>query len=295
MNEPMNALPNLLWLRSFEAASRLGSFTAAGAELGLTQAAVSTHISSLESQLGHHLLERTTRKVDLTASGRAYLPSVRKALLELAASTESLFGNRTRGTVTVRAPISEAVLIIAPALAGFRKDNPELDIRLLSAIWADTALDTGTDIEIRLGTGTWPGAQAEPLGMETIVPVCHPDLVARLKAPADLLEHLRIHILGFDDHWPRYYEALGLPQPENRSGLAVDTSLAAVELAGAGAGVALLLGKVAARLIAGGRLAVPLDVSIPSVRTHYLLQRDSTSPRRPAAQRVEAWLRELFA
>ncbi|MHA7777839.1 LysR substrate-binding domain-containing protein [Roseibium sp. M-1] len=291
----MNPLPNLLWLRSFEAASRLGSFTAAGAELGLTQAAVSTHISSLESQLGHQLLERTTRKVDLTASGRAYLPSVRKALQELAASTENLFGNRTRGTVTIRAPISETVLIISPALAGLRKDHPELDIRLLSAIWADTALDTGTDIEIRLGTGSWPGAQAEPLGTETIVPVCSPDLATRLKLPTDLLDHPRIHILGFDDHWPRTFEALSLPQPEKRSGVTVDTSLAAVELAVANGGVALLLGKVAARLQASGRLCVPFDVSIPSVRTHYLLQRDSASPRKPAAQRVEAWLRELFA
>lgn len=291
----MNALPNLLWLRSFEAASRLRSFTAAGAELGLTQAAVSTHISSLENQIGHQLLERTTRKVDLTASGRAYLPSVRKALQDLAASTESLFGNRSRGTVTVRAPISETVLIIAPALAVFRRDNPELDIRLLSAIWADTVLDTGTDIEIRLGTGSWPGVQAEPLCTETIVPVCHPDLAASLERPEDLLDHPRIHILGFDDHWPSYFEALGLPAPVKFPSVAVDTSLAAVELAVANGGVALLLGKVAARLAASGRLCVPFDVSIPSVRSHYLLQRDNASPRKPAAQRVEAWLRELFA
>jgi len=291
----MNPLPNLLWLRSFEAASRLGSFTAAGAELGLTQSAVSTHIRSLESQLGHQLMERTTRKVDLTASGRAYLPSVRKALQDLAASTESLFGNRTRGTVTIRAPISETVLIISPALAGFRKDHPDIDIRLLSAIWADTALDTGTDIEIRLGTGSWPGARAEPLGTETIVPVCSPDLAARLKVPKALLDHPRIHILGFDDHWPRTFEALGLQQPEKPSGVTVDTSLAAVELAVANGGVALLLGKVAARLAKSGRLAVPFEVNIPSVRTHYLLQRDSATPRKPAAQRVEAWLRELFA
>lgn len=200
----MSALPNLVWLRSFEAVSRLGGFTAAGAELGLTQAAVSTHISALESQLGHQLFERTTRKLELTASGRAYLPSVRKALQDLAVSTDSLFGNRTAGSVTIRAPISETVLIIAPALAEFQKVNPELDIRLLSAIWADTALETGTDIEIRLGTGNWPGAHAEPLGPEKIVPVCHPRLAERLKEPADLMDVPRIHILGFDDHWPRF-------------------------------------------------------------------------------------------
>lgn len=291
----MASLPNLLWLRSFEAVSRLGGFTAAGAELGLTQAAVSTHISSLETQLGHQLFERTTRKLELTASGQAYLPAVRKALQELAVSTDSLFGNRSAGSVTIRAPISEAVLIIAPALTEFQKVNPTLDIRLLSAIWADTALDTGTDIEIRLGTGNWSGVHAEPLGPETIVPVCHPDLAGKLKQPADLMDLPRIHILGFDDHWPSYFDALGLPQPSTRTSVTVDTSLAAVELAAAGGGVALLLGKVAARLAATGRLTPPLFPGLPSMRTHYLLNRDNASPRKPAVQRVETWLRDLFA
>jgi len=291
----MDSLPNLLWLRSFEAASRLGSFTAAGAELGLTQAAVSGHISALETRLGHALFHRTTRKVDLTESGRAYLPAVRKALQDLFQSTENLFGSPTRGTVTVRAPISETVLIVAPALAGFKKDHPELEVRLLSAIWADTALETGTDIEIRLGTGNWPGAHVEPLGTETIVPVCHPDLAKNLKAPAELQDQPRIHILGFDDHWARFFDVLEIPQPGEWADITVDTSLSAVELAAAGGGVALLLGKVARRLAENGRLAIPFDVSVPSTRTHYLLHRGVASPRKPAAQRVETWLRALFA
>jgi len=290
----MKSLPNLTWLRSFEAASRLGSFTAAGSELGLTQAAVSNHISALESQLGHQLLERTTRKVALTASGKAYLPAVRKALQELATSTEGLFGSRSSGTVTIRAPISEAALIIAPALVTFRRDHPDLDLRLLSAIWADTALETGIDIEIRLGTGNWPGVNAEPLGTETIVPVCHPDLARRIKTPSDLKDQPCIHILGFDDHWPRYFEAFGLEAPDKSSGITVDTSLAAVEHAAASGGIALLLGKVARRMQVNGRLAVPLDVSIPSMRSHYLLHREGGRPSNTATQTVENWLRELF-
>lgn len=291
----MPSLPNLIWLRSFEAASRLGSFTAAGSELGLTQAAVSTHVSALETQLGHQLLERTTRKVALTASGKAYLPSVRKALQDLAAATEGLFGSRSAGTVTLRAPISEAALIIAPALVAFRQQHPDLDIRLLSAIWADTALETGIDIEIRLGTGNWPGVGAEPLGTETIVPVCHPDLARQIENPSDLLEQPRIGILGFEDHWPRCFEACGLQAPRKPGGITVDTSLAAVELAAARGGVALLLGKVARQLAANGRLAVPLDLSIPSMRSHYLLHRDGSGPAKSATQTVESWLRELFA
>jgi len=290
----MQSLPNLLWLRSFEAASRLRSFTAAGNELGLTQAAVSTHVSALETQLGHQLLERTTRKIELTESGRAYLPAVRKALQELAVSTEGLFGNRAAGSVTIRAPISEGVLLIAPALPAFRETYPDIEIRLLSAIWADTVLETGIDIEIRLGDGNWPGVRAEPLGTEFIVPVCHPDLTPNLQNPSDLYDLERIHTLGFDDHWSRYFGAIGLEAPQETSGITVDTSLAAVELAAAQSGVALLLERVAMNLVAVGRLAIPFEEKIPSVQTHYLLHRATDTSQKPAARTVEAWLRGLF-
>ncbi|WP_305984098.1 LysR substrate-binding domain-containing protein [Roseibium sp. MMSF_3544] len=290
----MKSLPNLLWLRSFESTSRLGSFTAAGHELGLTQAAVSTHISALESQLGHQLFKRTTRKVDLTASGRAYLPSVRKALQDLAISTEGLFGGRPSGSVTVRAPISEGVLIVAPALAGFRKEHPDIDIRLLSAIWADTVLETGIDIEIRLGTGNWPDVQAEGLGAEFVVPVCHPDLAKDLKKPDDLIDRTRIHTLGFDDHWTRYFDALGITSSPEPASVTVDTSLAAVEWAAAQGGIALVLERIAHRLTSTGRLAVPFKTRIPSVQSHFLLHRDNGTAQKPAARTVEAWLRALF-
>lgn len=291
----MQSLPNLLWLRSFEATSRLGSFTAAGAELGLTQAAVSTHISALENQLGHVLFERTTRKVALSESGRAYLPSVRKALQDLSLATEGLFGNRSAGTVTIRAPISEAATIIAPALPEFQTRYPDLDIRLLSAIWADTMAEAGIDIEIRLGAGNWPGVRAEPLGAETILPVCQPELARELRDPRDLLRFPQINILGFDDHWTKILESLGLPNSGMKQAVTVDTSLAAVELAASGGGVALLLGKVARRLQGAGRLAIPFDFSVPSARTHHLVHREAMRAPRPAVQTVEAWLRDLFA
>ncbi|WP_298983833.1 LysR substrate-binding domain-containing protein [uncultured Roseibium sp.] len=289
----MLSVPNLQWLRSFEAASRLGSFTAAGEELGLTQAAISTHIRALEQQLGHQLLFRSTRKVDLTASGKAYLPSVRKALTDLAVSTTGLFGTTSPGSVTIRAPISEAVLIIAPALASFQNGHPEIEIRLLSAIWADTVLETGIDIEIRLGAGNWPGTHAEALGPETVIPVCHPDHAGTLKSAADLAEYPLIHILGFENHWTRFFEAQEISMPADRD-ITVDTSLAAVEWAAAKGGVALLLGRVARQLASSGRLAIPFETTIPSLQTHYLLHREGSSVRKPSTQKVESWLRDLF-
>lgn len=290
----MTTLPNLLWLRSFEATGRLGSFTAAGAELGLTQAAVSSHISALESRLGHALLQRTTRKVGLTESGRAYLPSVAKALQDLTQSTEALFGGQAAGTVTIRAPISAAALVIAPALTAFRAVHPGIAVRLLSAIWADTALESRIDIEVRLGNGDWPGCRAEQLGEDFVVPVCAPGLAARLKSRADLLDAPRARILGFDDHWSRYFQTIEMSPENTIPSVTVDTTLAAVEWVASGGGVALILERAASRLAAAGRLAIPFETRIPLEQAHYLIERDNAPAKSAAVRLTESWLREVF-
>jgi LysR family transcriptional regulator, glycine cleavage system transcriptional activator len=69
-----NPLPPLKWIRVFEAAARLGNFTAAAKELGLTQAAVSQRIRNLELRLGAQLFNRRARGVILSLQGEAWLP-----------------------------------------------------------------------------------------------------------------------------------------------------------------------------------------------------------------------------
>jgi LysR family glycine cleavage system transcriptional activator len=70
----MNDIPPLPWLRAFEAASRNGNFSSAGSELGLTPAAISHQVRSLEDHLGYQLFSRETRPMELTAMGELYLP-----------------------------------------------------------------------------------------------------------------------------------------------------------------------------------------------------------------------------
>ncbi|HCW83742.1 MAG TPA: transcriptional regulator [Rhodobacteraceae bacterium] len=65
----INDIPPLPWLRAFEAASRNGNFSSAGEELGLTPAAVSHQVRSLEEQLGYQLFSRRKRPMELTTMG----------------------------------------------------------------------------------------------------------------------------------------------------------------------------------------------------------------------------------
>ncbi|MGB7263477.1 MAG: LysR family transcriptional regulator, partial [Albidovulum sp.] len=135
-------LPNLIWLRSFDAAARLLNFTKAAQELGLTQTAVSLHIKALEDTLGCQLFLRNPRHLALTDLGQAYVHSVRKALGDINLATVSLFGMPAKQTITMRAPISTVTLWLAPRLAVFMRSHPELRVRLVSTIWATSVADT---------------------------------------------------------------------------------------------------------------------------------------------------------
>ena len=83
------SLPPLPWFRSFEAAARSLSFTAAAQEIGLTQSAVSQQVKALETRLGVPLFVRRPRGLSLTDEGRKLLPQVAQALAGLAAAADS--------------------------------------------------------------------------------------------------------------------------------------------------------------------------------------------------------------
>jgi len=90
MSENHFKLPPLEWIRAFEAAARCGSFTAAAAETGITQSAISQRIGQLEKSLGTALFVRQPRSITLTVGGEAWLPHVQSALGTMRDSSEAV-------------------------------------------------------------------------------------------------------------------------------------------------------------------------------------------------------------
>jgi LysR family glycine cleavage system transcriptional activator len=267
----MNTLPNLHWLRAFEAAARLSSFTAAAEELHLTQAAVSHQVRSLEKTLGVLLFHRRSRHLEQTDIGRAYYPSVARALESLADSTRGLFGPSTQKTMTISAPISTAAYWLAPRINQYRAQNPKAQIRLLSALWADVVPDEHMDIDIRLGNGTFPGYTALKLSDEAMVPICSVETAKKIRRVEDLAAQDLIHIHGYQDHWASLFKELGLEPSNGVGGVSVDTTVTAIELARTGASMAMVMQRLARPLAALGQIAIPLGVQIPMGQAHYLL------------------------
>ncbi len=292
------ALPPLVWIRSFEAAARHLSFAAAAQELNLTPAAVSQHMRALEAQLGFALFERRPRGVALTASGSAWLPSVRKALDELAVATAGLFGAAVRRRLTVRCIFSFAALRLAPRLPAFLAANPGLSLRLLTAVWSDPAQAETLDVDIRYGDGRWNDAEALRLSEPVSVPVCPPGAAFGADPAAGLRAALAggaIHVMGCENLWTAMARGLGWPEAVVAGGAAVDSSVVALEMVAAGAGCAMIERDLAARHVAEGRVCAPPGLELAHDQAHYALLPRGARPPSPAALLFRGWLRATFA
>ena len=285
-------LPPLTWLRAFEASARTLSFTHAATELHITQAAVSKHVKSIEQYLRQPLFIRRPRGLELTKSGAAYLPKVQDAMDRLAIGTREVFGQRHTSALTVRCAVSFAVNWLTPRLPAYFDRHPGKTIRLLSSVWKDAFDSEDFDLDIQYGTGHWPGFNSHRLTWETITPLCARGLV--LSAPDDLHRHRLLHVLGYHEGWGIWLKSAGARNVDAGSGLHLDTSLTAFELAAHGGGVALGRKSLAAHALASGRLIAPFDLAVPIDEAFHLVA-PAGNGNHPDAEAFVAWLLSVAA
>ncbi len=242
-------LPPLEWIRVFEASARLGSFTAAANELGLTQAAVSQRIKNLELHLGAQLFSRQARGVILSTQGEAWLPHVQAALAELLHSAANLF-EQPRRKISIAASSSVIELWIVPRLGSITRRLPYVQLSFETIQNLPDYERLEVDFEIRFGTGNWAGREALQLFAEELTPLASPSL---LGGDPNWQDRPRIATSGPRVGWRDWSNAMGEP-PGPTPLLRFDTFVQSLRAAEAGAGV--LLGSLAlcANAIAAGRL-----------------------------------------
>jgi LysR family glycine cleavage system transcriptional activator/LysR family transcriptional regulator of beta-lactamase len=277
-------MPPLDWLRSFEAAARLSNFTAAAGELGLTQAAVSQHIRFLEERLKTRLFLRLARGVALSPEGAAYLPHIQAAFATIGNSTSELFEPRAVQTVTVRVPISFALLMLVPALPDLAKALPKIRLDLVT-IHRPTDYDQpGSALDIRFGNGSFPGRDAGRLTVERLVPVGAP----ALSGEADWASLPLLLVAGAREMWAEWFSASGLAGHPRRSHR-FDSFVAAMEAAKSGAGVLLGSRPLVDRALADTLLVKLSDFELSSPSGHFLTW-PSSSRLTGAEQDFRRWI-----
>ncbi len=286
-------LPPLPALQAFEAAARHENFAAAAEELNLSQSAVSHRVRLLE-RLGYPLFERLPRGLRLTESGKAYVPPLRNAFDEILGATLGIFGPKGEGAVTIRAPLSYSALWLSKAIDRFLSLYPEIEVRIISYVWAETLAADETDIDVRLGHGHWPGYKADLLFRDEVLPVCRPQDGPPVRGIEDLATRSLIHVMGIEDVWGKYFAGGGLRLAARRHDIRVDSSVAAAEMAATGSRFALLQKRFLAPYLSAGRLAVALDRDMRIDQGLYLLQPETKHQMKPQAILLRDWLIDTF-
>lgn len=167
-------------LRAFVAVADTTSFSAASEALHLSQPALSRRVHKLEDALGFRLFERTTRKVELNAMGRSFLPKARHVLSELEGALMGMadLSERIHGLVSIACVPSTVGSLLARSVKLFHQRYPRIRVRLLDQPAPDILLSVArceADFGISyLGTQE-PDLEFETLLTEPFVLACRPD------------------------------------------------------------------------------------------------------------------------
>jgi LysR family glycine cleavage system transcriptional activator len=277
----MRRLLFLNGIKAFEAAARSGSFAGAGAELNVSAAAISRMVHLLEQRLGVALFERKANRLAMTAAGRAYqsgLTPIFDALASLTAQVTAPSGLRV---LTIGVGPTFAMRWLIPRLAGFRKDEPDIDVRITTG---GAAAPFGDDWScgITLGDGEWPGLVAEPLFAADLLPVCAPRLAAQLKRASDLRGPSLLRVAHALEDWPLWLKAAGVARVTAR-GPEFQYYGQALQAAADGLGVAMGIRPYIDDDLAAGRLVAPFALTVPKGMRWYLVYRGFRTEQRDFA------------
>lgn len=274
-------------LRAFEASARHLSFTRAAIELCVTQGAVSHQVKALERTLGATLFERLPRGLMLTREGEMLLPGVRDAFDRIAGTLTRFEKGQMRETLRIGAVGTFAVGWLLPRLPDFAERHPFVDLRLSTHNNRVDPAAEGLDFAIRFGDGAWHGTWAQAILAAPLSPLCPPDVAARLTGPESLLGQTLLRSYRADE-WPRWFAVAGLgDDPRLPAGITFDSSLAMVEAALGGAGVALAPPALFERHLRSGALVQPFEIGVDL--GNYWLTRLLSRPETAAMTAFRMW------
>jgi len=195
-------MDKLLSMEVFVMAVEKGSFTAVADIFEISPPMVGKHIRALEAQLGVRLLSRTTRRQSLTEIGQQYYERCKFILAEVnAAEAGTEFMRATpRGNLRINAPVTFGSIKLAPALADYLVEYPEVSLELTLNDRVVDLVEEGFDAAIRIGEPADTSLIARRLAPYQMMICASPEYIERAgipESPANLASH---QCLGFS-HW----------------------------------------------------------------------------------------------
>jgi DNA-binding transcriptional LysR family regulator len=196
-------------LLAFAAVVDSGSITAAAEQLKLTVSATSRTLGRLEEKLQTTLLRRTTRRLELTEEGAAFLEHARAILAMVDEAEEQIAARRMRpvGRLRVDAATPFMLHVIVPLLEGFRASYPEVELELNSNEGIIDLIEKRTDVAFRIGQLKDSTLHARAIGTSRIRILASPDYLKRHGTPTKPAQLAQHALLGFTqpeslNDWP---------------------------------------------------------------------------------------------
>lgn len=280
-------LPSLNALRAFEAAGRLGLMKLAASELNVTHSAISRQIRHLEETLDVRLFEGPKHAPKLTETGKTALPALTAAFDQLDTAVR-LISDTEEGPLDVSCLGTFMMRWLIPRLHRFKKEHPNIEIRMSTA---DTPVDFSResfDVAIRVGSGQWPeDSEAAPLFAEWFGPVC---------APTFNVDPHRIYQLPLlqtqtrRSAWANWSERTRIPVESSRSD-EFEHFYFMLEAAVAGLGFCIAPWPLVADDIIAGRLIAPFGF-VESGQSYVALRRRQKNKKVSA---FTSWLQRSSA
>lgn len=278
-------LPSLGALATFEVAAKHLSFTLAGNELNVTQAAISQHIRGLEKALGVALFVRKHNSLELTAAGQTVLSAVSSGLDRICEAIDTLNYPEEAPVITCSGTNAAVSYWLKPYVDRFCASHANARFVLLASDEDDT-LRNFDEVDISLICGNERCDVGETLHFlfpEIVEPACSPDYLRRcgpFSGPASLAdaELLALHrkhwsseaIGWFPITWSDWFSAKGVEEPARLPRVVSNSYPILLEAALAGQGFVLGWHHLVRSLVAEGRLLMPFDSPLRVDRGNYL-------------------------
>jgi len=288
---PMRRLPPLKALPAFELAASRGSISAAAEELRLTHSAVSRQIKSVEDYLGVPLFRRFNRRIELTAAGAAFLPSVRQAMQMLEASAAQAAARTRQGPLIVSCLATFMMRWLIPRLYAFSAAHPDIEVRLAASHASVRFADDGIDIAIRLGKAPWPrDVAAHSFLPDRMGPVLAPALLAshRIKRPADLRRVALLHTQTRPHAWSDWLRLTSTRGIDATAGPRFEHTYFLLEAAASGLGVAIGSEPLVQHDLDSGRLVAPFGFVASG--SSYCLLHPKKAPNLAKTTAFRSWI-----
>ena len=212
----------------FVALANAGSLSAAAREQGISTAAVSRHLAQMEARLGFALLNRTTRRMNLTPEGEIYLDYARKVQNDIDELSDRLLGSTAapQGLLRINATLGFGRSHIAPILSEFCKRHPQVSIQLQLSVNPPASAEDTYDVCFRFGNPPDSRLIARFIAPNRRLLVASPKYLAKYgtpQTPEELKQHNCIGIRQGDEAYGlwRFTRETGKGRKKNEQAVSV--------------------------------------------------------------------------